>query len=247
MKAKMNHTNPNLEKKLQEAVEKGIITPRTENNPYLKYSYKGTGDLVSQKWNIKIYTSGKIVSNDTDIITDIVSGNFSQPDPNLKELQIDDAGWGFPLCGVMIGISDNVQVLTDVVPVSFFQGSSFEKKDYLKNYTIRGIDLLKSFKANPKTHRIKICTGYVNTHLKKTLRQKGYDVRVAEITGMLQDQLEEKFRQHVDKETGLDLAYDPKAMEKNKIGRAFYQVLDFGLNNAPHLLKSGWKSIRDKI
>jgi hypothetical protein len=79
--------------------------------------------------------------------------------------------------------------------------------------------------------------------LKEALRDKGYDVRVLEIRGMLQDSLEQLFKGYVRKETGQDLAYDPK-MVKGSIGKAYYQVLDWGTKNAPHLLKSGWDSIK---
>ena len=53
-----------IEKKLEEYVSKGHLVPRTENNAYLKCSYKGTGGLISQKWNVKIYNTGSIVCND---------------------------------------------------------------------------------------------------------------------------------------------------------------------------------------
>jgi phage-related protein len=99
------------------------------------------------------------------------------------------------------------------------------------------------FQARPKTHRIEICTGFINGKLKEALRKKSYDVRVVEITGLLQDKLEGLFKQYIKHITGQDLAYDPKEIKKEDIPRYYYKVLDWGKKNAPHLLKSGWKSM----
>lgn len=232
-----------LNELLEKAVLKGHIVRRTENNPYLKFSYKGSGNLVSDKWNIKVYTSGKIVCNDIDTLNNIINDKLSIHDSSLKLIQIDDAGWGFPLCGVMVGVTDGIKVLTNVVPVSYFQGNIFKTKKYLKVYSELGIGLVKSFEAKPLTHRIEICTGFINSQLKKDLRKLKFDVRITEIKGLLQDELEKLFKEHVKNETGLDIAYDPKAMNKKNIGKAYYNVLNYGITHVPHLLKSGWKSI----
>jgi hypothetical protein len=239
-------TNLNMELKLEAAVVNGHIVPRTENNVYFKCSYKGAGKLISEKWNVKIYTSGSVVCNDEETLLDIINERLKQQNLDLKLIQIDDAGWGFPLCGVMVGVTDGVQVLTNTVPVSFFQGNKFKGKDYLKSYSSRGLELVAQFNSSPATHRIEICTGFINSTLKKALRKLKYDVRVTEIKGLLQDELEKLFKEHVKKEVGLDLAYDPKEMDKKKIGKAYYSVLNYGLQHTPHLLKSGWKSMSSK-
>jgi hypothetical protein len=233
------------EKLLEKAVLNGHIVSRTENNPYLKFSYKGTGELVSDKWNIKVYTSGKVVCNDVDTLDDIINNKLASPNSSLKLIQIDDAGWGFPLCGVMVGVTDGTKVLTNVVPVSYFQGKTFKTKKYLKVYSELGLELVRTFEAKHQTHRIEICTGFINSQLKKDLRKLKFDVRVTEIKGLLQDELERLFKEHVKHETGLNLAYDPKSMEKKKIGRAYYNVLSYGMTQVPHLLKSGWKSMEN--
>ena len=75
------------------------------------------------------------------------------------------------------------------------------------------------------------------------LRNKGYDVRVTEIKGLLQDSLEQLFKEYVKKETGRDLAYDIKKIRKEEIGKIYYQILNWGKEHAPHLLKSGWRSL----
>jgi hypothetical protein len=233
-----------LEDSLSRARSSGLIVPRSENNPYLKVSYKGSGTQISEKWNVKIYTSGSVVCNDTQVLQDLMKGSVTVPDQSLFLLQIDDAGWGFCLCGVMVGLTDGKSVWTDTVDVSFFKSPRFEKKQYLQEYANKGLNLLTKIGAKPTTHRIEICTGYVNSCLRDTLREKGFDVRVTEIKGLLQDDLERLFKEHVIKETGVDLAYDPKEMRKQDIGKAYYQVLDWGKKHAPHLLKTGWESMK---
>jgi hypothetical protein len=231
-----------LEEALSTAHIKGLIVPRTENNQYLKVSYKGSGTKISDKWNVKIYTSGSVVCNDPAILHNLMEGTFKEPDTNLRLLQIDDAGIGFPLCGVMIGITNGERVWTDTVDVSFFQSPKFEKKLYVDEFTRKGLYLLS--KTSPTTHRVEICSGFINAGLRDTLRNKGYDVRITEIKGLLQNNLEQLFKNYVKKETGQDLAYDPKEIKKEKLGKVYYQVLNWGKTNTPHLLKSGWNSMK---
>ena len=101
-------SNENLEGKLQEYLQKGLLASRTENNKTLKCSYKGTGTLISDKWTVKIYNTGSVVCNDFDTLTKIEKGTLASPDKRLKLLQIDDAGIGFPLLGAMVGVTDGV-------------------------------------------------------------------------------------------------------------------------------------------
>jgi hypothetical protein len=236
-----------LERKLKDLSSQGILEERFENNNYLKLSYKGTNKTIPSKWNIKIYRSGNIVCVDNKIVKDILNNTLNITDANLKVLQIDDAGWGFPLLGVMIGITDGEIVITDIVDVLYFQGTSFTNKEYLNNYSFKGQNIVKNiFKATPKTHRIEICTGYVNHKLKENLRCDGFDVRVTEIKGLLQDELEKLFKQYVHKTLNKDISYDPKELlsKKKNISNQYYSVLNWAIANKPHLLKHGWKSIK---
>lgn len=237
-------SDPRIEAKLKEFVSKGFLETRTERNPYLKLSYKGTGNLISPKWNVKIYTSGSLVCNDPKVLEDMLTGNFDHPDLNLSLLQVDDAGVGFPLLGVMVGITDGKIVRTGIVDVSYFKTPQFQRKEYLDIYAKTGMEIiLGDFKATTKTHRIEICTGFINTVLKDRLREYGFDVRVTEIKGLLQDSLEGLFKEYVKKATGVDQAYDVKLLRKEEISDTYYKVLAWGRQYAPHLLKTGWKSI----
>lgn len=236
--------------KLHKAASRGMVETRHENNIHLMASFKGVEPKVSQKWNIKIfhysYKKGgcSIVCNDWEVLENIFSERWNQFElPNLPVISIDDAGWGFPLCGVMVGASDGKKVVTDVVPVKYFQ-EGFSGKDYIHVYAQKGAALLSHFCASPRTHRIEICTGYVNCLLRETLRRLGYHVRVVEIKGLLQDQLEIEFKNYVKETIGEDIYYDPKEMNKDDIPLEYHKCVEFGRKNFPHLLKSGWKSMQ---
>jgi hypothetical protein len=110
-------------------------------------------------------------------------------------------------------------------------------------YADMAIQLLDQFGANPDTHRIEICTGYVNQPLREELRSLGYDVRVEEIKGMLQDKLEKAYREYVIEEVGADIYYDPKEMNKSEISRRYGESIKFGKEHCPHKIKAGWNAI----
>jgi hypothetical protein len=232
---------------LKKMASEGLIIPRKENNPYMACSYKGAGGLISPKWNIKIYTTGSICCTDLGIIEKYRTNKLCPPDNSLKVIQIDDSGGGFPLCGVLVGCTDGRRVVTDEIPVDLFKPGPYDRKEYLTAYALKGWALIqKEFKAAPSTHRIEICTGYINKGLTTLLREKGFDVRQVEIKGLLQDKLENLFKDYVKKNTGLDLAYDPKDIKKEEIGTFYYKALNWGKKYAPHLLKSGWKALKDE-
>jgi len=215
---------------------------------YILASFKGAGE-ISPKWNVTFYTNTRgnfsAVCNDWETYDRVVSLDLKtmQP-PTRPAISFDDAGGGFPLCGVMVGVSDEKDVFTDVVPVQAFQiGSS--KEEYLEDFAKRGVKLLDRFDVSTTTHRIEICTGYINTVLKQALRDLGFEVKVVEIRGLLQTRLESEYRKYVARELAEDLYFDPKVVPKREIGQRYYRALDFGLEYRPDMLKTMWKSIQN--
>ena len=247
--------------KLERACEKGLLTPRTENNPYLLASFRGIEPAgISHKWNVKIYTYNlrkqghSVVCVDTHVLIKLVQQDYASfTPPPLPVLRIDDAGWGFPLCGVMVGVTDETAVRTAVVPVAYFRHDTrdhFGTKKYLKKYSDLAIEILGTFGASPETHRIEICSGYINQPLKNRLRGRGYDVRVVEIRGLLQAELEARYRVHVMETVGADIYYDPKDMQESDIPRRYRHSLRYGQRHCPEQIKTGWEAIigtRDPI
>lgn len=242
---------------LNQAKLHGLVEVWDEGSLYVQAAYRGTGHPVSQKWNVKVYKPSKkdggvaIVCVDVYVLNDIVNNSclsllLETQQSSRRIISIDDAGWGFPLCGVMVGVSDGKEVLTDVVPVEFFRHDtevSFQTRRYLGHYTKLAGTLLTSFGATPKADQIEICSGFINTQLRDTLRRQGFSVRVVEVTGLLQDKLEELFRQYVQTKIGKDLYYDPKKMEKTSLPTAYADVVRWAQENCPHLLKTGWRSL----
>jgi len=240
--------------RLKQASERGLVTSRSENNPYLLVSFAGVEEKgITPKWNVKIYNySNKkkghsLVCVDKHVLDRLLKEDYDSFIPSaLQILRIDDAGWGFPLCGVMVGISNDQEVHAAIVPVEYFRDSTenhFRTKRYLKRYADLAIQLLGQFGATPDTHRIEICTGYVNLKLREKLRQLGYDVRVAEIKGMLQDKLEKLYKAYVLETVGSDIYYDPKDMNKAEIPRRYRKCLEYGERYCPHQIKTGWNAI----
>ena len=84
-----------------------------------------------------------LVTSDYQVIKDLVENKALTVCNDLLVLSIDDSGWGSPLGGVMVGISDGSTVLSKVVPPTFFQGASFANKLYLKAYSAAGQDILR--------------------------------------------------------------------------------------------------------
>ena len=240
--------------KLSQASEEGLIASKPENNPYLLAGYVGVeGRGITPKWNLKIYTFNKkkkghsLVCVDIHILSKLLEEDYdSFIPPDLQILRIDDAGWGFPLCGMAVGVSDEQEVQTAIVPVECFRDdidNNFQAKRYLDKYMELAIQLLDQFGAKPDTHRIEICTGFVNQPLREELRSLGYDVRVEEIKGKLQDKLEKAYREYVIEEVGADIYYDPKEMNKSEISQRYDESLKFGKEHCPHKVKSGWNAI----
>jgi hypothetical protein len=234
-------SSPELEKALQEFALTGQIVERSEKNPYLKYSYKGSGENISDKWNVKIYKTGSVVTTDQKTLMDIIEGTFKSPNTSLKVIQIDDAGIGFPLCGIMIGITDGSTIWTDTVDVKMFQGQAYEQKEYVRDYTQKGLEIISKIGISTKTHRIEICSGFINQALKEQLRSLGYEVSITDIKGLLQDKLEDLYRKHICDLTGKQLGYDPKGLTEKQISSNFYSAVNWAKKFAPNLIKTGWR------
>ena len=60
---------------------------------------------------------------------------------------------------------------------------------------------------------------------------------------MLQDELEEVYREYVIEEVGSDVYYDPKEMNKSEIPRMYDESLRFGKEHCPDKIKTGWNAI----
>src|SRR5512146_1639985 len=214
-----------------------------DSNPYVVLSVRGDGARAPEKWNARVYKDKggrlKLVTVDLKTLTDMLEGR--KPAIRRHTISVDDAGWGFPLGGVMIGASDGRRVETGLVPVDYFQGERFERHEYLGYAAMVTLELLKRFDARPDDTLVEICTGYVNVGSKEALRKAGYEVKVTEGKGLLQDELEKRFAAYV-KDLGYEGYVDPKETHDPK--NPFKNIIKW-IEEKPgermRLAKTGWK------
>ena len=231
-----------IDASLLRAIE-GLGLPRaSEASPYVVLSVRGDDVRVSSKWTARVYRNAqgrlKLVTTDYRTLEQLLSGTAPAGENVIK---VDDSGWGFPLGGVMIGAERDGRVETDVIDVRFFQGELFRAHAYLGEAARVTVELVQRLGGRPDDTLVEICTGYVNSKSKDRLRQAGYEVRVTEITGRLQHELEHRFREYVES-LGYRAYFDPK--ETRDPAYAFSKVIDWILEDREQRLKiakTGWK------
>ncbi|MDI6708860.1 MAG: hypothetical protein QME47_07245 [Candidatus Thermoplasmatota archaeon] len=224
------------------------LIENSESNPYLVY--KGVGDCIhiSEKFNVKIYQGKKgfsVVTNDQETYQRILDDTIMAPVEKQHILMVDDSGFGSPVGGTLVGavLDDNLFNYREV-PVEYYQNEKYVNQDYLDCAARCGIELVDSLLAKACIEKsdvkIIICTGFVNTKLKDVLRQNGYHVEVGEITGKLQNVLEEVHSNYLRNKFGCGLYYDPKVTDPAK---GFQKMIDW-INEKPEerlrYAKTGW-------
>jgi hypothetical protein len=213
-----------------------------DRSPYVVLSVRGDDIRVSSKWTAKVYRNArgqlKLVTTDYHALEQLLSGRASARENVIK---VDDAGWGFPLGGVMIGAERDGRIETGIVDVKFFQGELFRTHAYLEEAARLSLELVRKLGGHPDDTLVEICTGYVNSKAKEALRQAGYEVRVTEITGRLQYELERRFKEYIES-LGYRQYFDPK--ETSDPSTAFRKVIDWIMEDPERRLKiakTGWK------
>ncbi len=236
-----------IDERLLERIRGLGLPAAKEKNPYVVLSVRGDGKRAPEKWNAKVYRNKegrlRLVTVDLRTLQDMLEGKGHA---KKRVVQVDDAGWGFPLGGVMIGATDGVRVETAMVPVEYFQGERFRLKGYLRQAADATLGLLRRLDARPEDTTVEICTGYVNVGSKEALRRAGYDVRVAEIAGLLQEELERRFAEYV-RGLGYTGYLDPKETHDS---RGKFEDIMRWVREAPEermkLAKTGWGRLRLK-
>lgn len=235
-----------IDEKCLERIRKLGLPMVKDNNPYVVLSVRGDGVRASEKWNAKVYRNKegrlKLVTVDLKTLRDMLEGRA--PVKKAHTIWVDDAGWGFPLGGVMIGATDGMRVETAMVPVECFQGERFKRKEYLKQAATATLGLLERLGARPEDTLVEICTGYVNVGSKEALRKAGYDVKVAEIAGLLQEELEKRFAEYVRK-LGYPGYVDPKTTHDSKgTFEGIVKWIEESPEGRMRLAKTGWRRFK---
>jgi hypothetical protein len=159
-----------------------------------------------------------------------------------KQIEIDDAGWGDLILGVVIGahkLPDH-KFMDRRIPVSSFQPPNFENKQYLDD-AVRIADEIIEVMQPDKETRFGVCSGYVLSSIRKHLTEKGFHVEKVEVTGELQELVERSFIKWC-KEVGVPA-------ESLRPKRRFWTFLKWVKENPVErekLVKTGWKSWSQK-
>jgi hypothetical protein len=229
-----------------QAIERLGLPRRRETNPYIALSVHGDDIRVSSRWTAQVYrnTQGrlKLVTTDYHTLEQLISGRVTARETIIK---VDDAGWGFPLGGTMIGAERDGRIETGIVDVRFFQGELFKTHAYLGEAARVTLSLVLKLGGRPEDTLVEICTGYVNSKSKEALRAAGFEVKVTEITGYLQNELEQRFREYVES-LGYRAYFDPK--ETRDPASGFRKVITWIMEDPCHRLKiakTGWKYFKN--
>ncbi len=109
-------------------------------------------------------------------------------------VEVDDSGWGDLLGGVVV-VARRVETgerWVGEVPLELFREGEFRFKEYLRAATLLVLEALDHLGVDTE-EPIRICTGYVLSHARETLRALGYRVEEAKITGETQRLAEEAY------------------------------------------------------
>ena len=158
-------------------------------------------------------------------------------------LEIDDAGWGDILDGVVLGylrIESGV-FLSRVIDIKFFRQPYFKQKLYLGEAVRLTHEILNELNPD-KSEEIRICTAAVLEKVRETLSEEGYKVTPAKIVGELQLKVEGAFIDRLEK---LGVPKGTVPLEPGK--ERFYAQLRWihgDLANREKYVKTAYKSWR---
>ena len=159
-------------------------------------------------------------------------------------IQIDDAGVGDLLYGVVVGAhrKETSEFHYDLIPVSYFQEPNFKRKLYLKKATELTIKLLNQMSIQEK-EQVEICTSFLFDEARPALiDQLGKErVRATAITGQAQDRVEGAYLDEI-----RNLGYEPISERDEKRAKSFFHMLRWIKKDASRLkyAKTGWPRLR---
>lgn len=159
-------------------------------------------------------------------------------------IQIDDAGVGDLLYGVVVGAhrKETGEFHYDLIPVSFFQSPNFGRKMYLGKATELAEGLLNRMKLGEKED-IEICSSFLFDETRPRLADiYGKDrVKTSVITGQAQTNVETAYLDEI-----RNLGYEPIPERDEKRARSFFHMLRWVKADRDRLryAKTGWPRLR---
>ena len=162
-------------------------------------------------------------------------------------LQIDDAGVGDLLSGVVIGIykpeTDHFDF--EMIDVRYFQKGDFKRKKYLTEAANTVLRLVNRFSPG-ETEPIEICSSFILAEAVKQLENKYGEtrVKVVKIVGKAQEETEKAYLNELRR-----LGYEPISDRETRRARSFFDMLRWVKKDRSRLqfAKTGWPRLRRYI
>lgn len=160
----------------------------------------------------------------------------------VKEILIDDAGWGDLLLGVVIGAlkPPDRRYMERRISVSSFQPPDFENKKYLDDAVKIADEIVEVMRPDVETS-FKVCSGYVLSSIRRRLAERGFRVEEVEIVGELQEMVEKSYVRWC-----IEVGVPGERLEGK---RRFWTLLEWVAERPElreRLVKTGWKSWKRK-
>lgn len=165
-------------------------------------------------------------------------------------IQLDDAGWGCLLGGVIIGAYrlETQEFACQEIPARFFQPPLFGQRAYLDKTVEVASRLLTDELSVSPGEEIQVCSGYVFSNVGPWLTQAGLPWRKVKVEGPLQVWVETALQQSL-AALGLEVSYEVLTKKQGLLFWLCLQWLKGGNVNATRAVpererqaKTGWAS-----
>ncbi len=159
-------------------------------------------------------------------------------------IQIDDAGWGDPVGGVLIGVYrvETNEYVVKEIEVIHFQEPNFVKKTFLARGLELVVEALRCLRVH-KNEPIQVCRGVVLDGVRDGLKEKGYEVIPTKIEGQLQELIEANLVTSLEQ---LGIQGIPRVSGKERFFRQLEWIQD-DLEYREQYAKTGWKNWPKKL
>ena len=156
-------------------------------------------------------------------------------------IQIDDSGSGSLVGGTCIGAlrKETGEFYFDVIPLEFYQNTSFNKKTYLDKVVQFTQTFFQKLEVS-KEEKIEVCRGYMFDRLRPWLKENNYNYVNTTIGEPLQSLIEKTFEEYA-----IELGLPHEFLTYTKYPFHFHRLLRWvyaDYNNRVELCKTGWKS-----
>jgi hypothetical protein len=222
--------------------------PATEQNQYVfKKFVKGNNNIIIYITKGRGFT---IRCNTEILLQHVLNGTLGREKYCKFIIEIDDAGWGSAIGGVGIGFHIPHIHCFDFVVVEpkYFQSPLFEGKDYLSRVTELIQQKLNLYGVDHEW-LIKICTGYIFAHARKSLFEQ-FAVAPTEIHDPLQSYAEDQFKKYLVEQCEVPIELIKNTTKSKEEYRLVFNKIITYLKTHPELrkyCKTGWNFFKERF